>query len=242
MHLHGVMEFIGIFVAFRYYLWLKKRQGDTVDGTNRLLVIAGATIGAVVGARIVGALENLPAWLSAPSSWAYFYGNKTLVGGLLGGLCGVELVKKIVGEKQNTGDLFTYPLLLGMMIGRVGCFSAGIHEEAYGVPSQLPWAMNMGDGIARHPVTLYEILYLLMVWILLIAINKWYALQQGAEFKIFLIAYLAFRFLLDFIKPGWRYCFGLGTIQLACLSGLLYYARYIIHPRLLTISNHKYAR
>jgi hypothetical protein len=67
-----------------------------VDSTNRLLVIAGATIGAVVGARIVGALENLPAWLSAPSFWAYFYGNKTLVGGLLGGLCVCELVKKIV--------------------------------------------------------------------------------------------------------------------------------------------------
>jgi len=45
-----------------------------------------------------------------------------------------------------------------------------------------------------------------------------------------MIAYLLFRFLLDFIKPGSRYALGLGSIQLACLAGLLYYIRTIISP------------
>ena len=230
---HGVAEFVGIFIAFRYYLYLKKKQGDPVEKEQRLYVIAGAILGAVIGARIIGALENVPQWLAAPDKWVYFYGNKTLVGGLLGGLTGVELMKKIIGERQNTGDLFTFPLLLGMIIGRVGCFSAGIYEETYGLPTRLPWAMDLGDGILRHPVTLYEILYLLLLWIVLVRISKKYPLKQGSLFKLMMIAYLVFRFSLDFIKPGWRYCLGLGTIQLACVAGLIYYSRYIIKPGLL---------
>ena len=42
-----------------------------------------------------------------------------------------------------------------------------------------------------------------------------------------MIAYLVFRFLLDFIKPHYPYFSGLGAIQLCCLIGLLYYAKTI---------------
>lgn len=200
---------------------------------HRLYVLIAATLGAVVGARIVGALEDVPRWLAAPSFWQYLLGNKTLVGGLVGGLAGVEIMKKLIGERTNTGDLFVYPLLLGMIIGRVGCFSAGVYEETYGLPSTLPWAMELGDGVYRHPVVLYELLYLMAVWVVLAVIKNKNILNEGALFKIFLLSYLCFRFLLDFIKPGWRYFFNLGTIQLVCIAGMLYYARYIINPRLL---------
>jgi len=183
--------------------------------------------------------------MASPDKWLYFYSNKTLVGGLLGGLTGVELVKKIVKERQNSGDLFVFPLLLGMIIGRIGCFSAGVYEETYGLPSRLPWAMDLGDGVFRHPVTLYEILFLTSLWLCLALLKKHYVLPPGALFKMFMIAYLLFRFLLDFIKPGWRYLAGLGTIQLACLAGIAYYYRYLLHPRLLlsdTGKTHRYAR
>jgi phosphatidylglycerol---prolipoprotein diacylglyceryl transferase len=238
--LHGIFEFFGIFAAFRYYLVLKKKQGDTIEPLSRLFVVTAATLGAVLGSRLIGSLENIPQWRAAPSAWKYFYGNKTLVGGLLGGLVCVELVKKITGERRNTGDLFTFPLLMGMIIGRIGCFSAGVSEETYGIPSDLPWAMNLGDGILRHPVVLYEIFFLSALWLFLIVVKRNYSLQEGALFKMFLMLYLAFRFLLDFIKPGWHYFVGLGTIQLSCLAGLVYYARYIISPGLL-ISKNVYA-
>jgi len=239
--LHGIFEFLAIFIAYRYYLWLKKKRGDTVKKENRVFVVVGAALGAVIVSRIVGALENLPAWLASGNPWFYFLGNKTLVGGLIGGLAGVETVKKILGEKQNTGDLFTFPLILGMIIGRIGCFSAGVYEETYGVPSRLPWALDLGDGIPRHPVTLYEILFLVLLWIAIFRMDKYYVMQPGAMFKVFLISYLLFRFSLDFIKPGLRYFLGLGTIQLVCIGGLLYYARYIFHPRSLIISKRSYA-
>lgn len=230
---HALCEALGVFIAYQFYRWQRKRQGDTIEDNNRLVTVIGAALGAVLGARLLGAAEDIPAWLAAPSGWQYFFYNKTLVGGLLGGLAGVELLKKLVGEKKSTGDLFVFPLLLGMIIGRVGCFSAGVYEQAYGIPSSLPWAMDLGDGIARHPVALYEIVYLLLLSVALRIVQKKYPLQPGALFKLMMIAYLVFRLLLDIIKPGWRYALGLGSIQLACIGGLLYYHRYLLHPRTL---------
>lgn len=236
LSLHGLLEALGIFIAFRYYLLLRWRQGDSIPSENRIWIIIAATLGAVLGSRLIGTLENIPQWLAAPNKLQYFWGNKTLVGGLLGGLAGVECVKKLIGENQRSGDLFVYPLLLGMIIGRIGCFSSGIYEETYGFPSKLPWAMDLGDGRLRHPVVLYEILFLSLLWIAIANLRKQLRLEQGASFKLMMIAYLGFRFLLDYIKPGWRYAFGLGTIQLVCLAGLAYYSRYLFKPRLLLAS------
>ena len=80
---------------------------------------------------------------------------------MLGGLAGVELIKKTIKEKLASGDLFTYPIILALIIGRIGCFSMGVYEETYGSPTSLPWGMNFGDNILRHPVCLYEIIFLI---------------------------------------------------------------------------------
>lgn len=233
MLLHQLCEIAGIFIAFRYYQWLKRKNGDTISTFNRLAIVAAATFGAVAGSHILGTLEDVPSLLSSSNKLKYFIGNKTILGGLLGGLFAVETTKKMLHETQNTGDLFVFPLILGMIIGRIGCFSAGIFEETYGVPANLPWAMDLGDGILRHPVALYEIVFLLLLWLMLASVNKNSKLQQGSLFKLFMMAYLVFRLLLDFIKPGWTFVVGLGSIQLSCLAGLLYYYRYILNPKLL---------
>ena len=107
----------------------------------------------------------------------------------------------------------------------------GVYEQTYGTPSGLPWAMNLGDGILRHPVTLYEIFFLLCTWLALAQLEKNYVLTEGAKFKIFMIVYLLFRFTLDFIKPHFSFIIGLSTIQLTCFAGLIYYAPFIFNPK-----------
>ncbi|HVI45200.1 MAG TPA: prolipoprotein diacylglyceryl transferase family protein [Chitinophaga sp.] len=228
--LHAVTETLGMFIGFRYFLYLRRKQGDQVTSSNRIWAIIGAIFGALFGSRLLGALENPPALLSADNILLYIYQNKTIVGGLLGGLIGVESVKKAIGENTSTGDLFTYPLILAMITGRIGCFSMGVYEETYGVPTTLPWGLDLGDGLLRHPVSLYEIVFLAGLWLALYYANKRFPLVNGARFKLFMIGYLLFRFLLDFIKPGYRYAFGLGSIQLACLAGLIYYLPVILFP------------
>jgi prolipoprotein diacylglyceryltransferase len=229
--LHTITESLGMFVGFRYFLYLSKKQGDHIPLPNRIWIIIGAIFGSVIGSRFIGGLENVHGLLRADNTWLYFYANKTIVGGLLGGLFGVELVKKIIGEPASSGDLFTYPLILAMIIGRIGCFSMGIYEETYGLPTHVFWAMDLGDGLLRHPVSLYETVFLLLLWLSLIKINSTYSLQNGALFKLFMMAYLLFRLVLDFIKPRYTLLFGLSTIQLTCIAGLVYYYRYVLYPK-----------
>jgi phosphatidylglycerol---prolipoprotein diacylglyceryl transferase len=227
---HVVLETLGLFVGFRYFLYIRKKQEDSIQDGNRIWILIGAIFGALLGSRLIGGLENPVEMIHSKNILIYFYENKTIVGGLLGGLCGVEIVKNVIGEKQKSGDLLTYPIILGLIIGRIGCFSMGVYEETYGTASSLPWAMNLGDGVLRHPVALYEIIFLTCVWLFLVRLEKNYALHEGARFKIFMICYLLFRFLLDFIKPHYTYGIGLSTIQLTCLAGLIYYFHYIVNP------------
>ena len=236
---HIVLETLGIFIGFRYFLYIRKKQKDIIHDSNRIWILIGATFGALFGSRLVGGLENPLEMIHSKNIMLYFYENKTIVGGFLGGLFGVEIVKKIIGEKNKSGDLFTYPIILGLIIGRIGCFSMGTYEQTYGTVSTLPWAMNIGDGILRHPVTLYEILFLIITWLFLIQLEKNYVLNKGARFKIFMMLYLLFRFLLDFIKPHFTYNIGLSTIQLTCAAGLIYYLLFIFNPNKLILSKAK---
>lgn len=233
---HSILEALAIFIGFRYYLYLKNKQGDTLPAEHRGLIIVAATFGAVLGARILGTAENLPQFAESLHKFQFFWGNKTILGGLFGGLIAVDSFKYFLKQKKSSGDLFLFPLILAMMIGRLGCFSAGLAEETYGLASNLPWAINLGDGIPRHPVTLYEILFLLLTWTGIVALQKKYLLADGAAFKIFMLAYFIFRFCLDFIKPGWHYFIGLGSIQIACLLGFVYYYKTILNPRTLILN------
>ena len=33
---------------------------------------------------------------------------------------------------------------------------AGLPDRTYGTPTSLPWAVDLGDGVGRHPVQVYE--------------------------------------------------------------------------------------
>ncbi len=237
IHLHAVMETAGFFIGFTYFLYLRKKQGDIIESTNRTWILIGAIFGALAGSRLIGSLERPNELLHAKNIVEYIYNNKTVLGGFFGGLLGVELIKKIVGEKHSSGDLFTYPMILALIIGRIGCFSMGVYEETYGTPTKLFTGIDLGDGLMRHPVSLYEIFFLVLLWIGLLMLEKKYLLAEGGRFKLFMIGYISYRFLVDFIKPSYPIIFGLSTIQLTAVIGLIYYSRYIIHPKKLLHPN-----
>jgi prolipoprotein diacylglyceryltransferase len=155
-------------------------------------------------------------------------GGKTVVGGLLGGIAGVELVKLAIGEKRATGDLFALPLCVGIAVGRVGCFLAGLPDHTYGLATRLPWGVDFGDGVRRHPTQLYEIVALALIALWIVRARPRLLrgpLVRGDLFRGFVSFYLAFRFSLEWIKPEPRPWLGLSGIQLAALLGLIYYAR-----------------
>src|SRR5262249_14652389 len=128
-----------------------------------LWIAVGAVLGAALGSKVLFLLQ-FPEYVAArfPSPEALL-GGKTIVGGLLGGIAGVEIAKARVGVRDSTGDLFTFPVLAGLLIGRVGCLLAGLGDETFGGPTSLPWGWDFGDGIRRHPSPLYEILALFLL-------------------------------------------------------------------------------
>ncbi|MDX1936290.1 MAG: diacylglyceryl transferase, partial [Flavihumibacter sp.] len=89
---HSLLEPVAFFIGFRFFLYLRKRQGDVIR-KNRVWILMAAIFGALIGSRILGGLEDPRQIAIADNVWIYFYQNKTVLGGFLGGLWGVELVK-----------------------------------------------------------------------------------------------------------------------------------------------------
>ncbi|GEN68742.1 prolipoprotein diacylglyceryl transferase [Chryseobacterium rhizosphaerae] len=219
---HPIFETIGMFLGMRYYFYLKRKSKEKLSFNTSAAVLIGATAGALIGSKLIGNLEN-PYTLFENFSVKRFWSNNTIVGGLAFGLIGVELAKKIVKHTESTGDLIVFPLMLAIMIGRVGCFLTGIHEETYGIPTDSIFGMHLGDQYLRHPVALYEIAFLFILWIALRYIQRLKNHSSGFIFQVFMLSYFTFRLFLDFIKPRIEIAGNLGTIQIVCICVIIYY-------------------
>lgn len=219
---HPLFEAAGIFIGMRFYFYLKRKSKEKMSFNTSAAVLIGATAGALIGSKLIGNLEN-PIRLLEHFDLKTIWTNNTIVGGLAFGIIGVEWAKKIVGHKESTGDLIVYPLILAMIIGRIGCFLTGIHEETYGIPTDFIFGMHLGDQFLRHPVALYEIAFLILLWIVLKIIQNTKKYPSGFVFQLFMVSYFSFRLLLDFIKPRVEILGNLGTIQVVCIAVIFYY-------------------
>ncbi|WP_068941166.1 prolipoprotein diacylglyceryl transferase [Chryseobacterium timonianum] len=219
---HPLFEAVGMFLGMRYYFYLKRKSKEKLPFNTSAAVLIGATAGALLGSKLIGNLEN-PYTLFENFNFHKFWSSNTIVGGLAFGLLGVELAKKVVSHKESTGDLIVFPLMLAIIIGRIGCFLTGIHEETYGIPTDSVFGMHLGDQYLRHPVALYEIGFLVILWVVLKYIQKHVKYPSGFLFQIFMLSYFTFRFLLDFIKPRIEIIGNLGTIQFVCICVIIYY-------------------
>ncbi|GEN75610.1 prolipoprotein diacylglyceryl transferase [Chryseobacterium hagamense] len=219
---HPLFEGLGMFIGMRCYFYLKRKSAEKVSFNISAAVLIGATAGALFGSKLIGNLEN-PYKLYEHFDFKTIWTNNTIVGGLAFGLIGVELAKKAVGHKESTGDLIVFPLILAMIIGRIGCFLTGIYEETYGVPTGFIFGMHLGDQYLRHPVALYEIAFLIILWVILTILQRKKVYPSGFVFQIFMLSYFSFRFLLDFIKPRLEIIGNLGTIQIVCICVIIYY-------------------
>lgn len=171
-------------------------------------------IGGVIGAWLAGTLNSLPMTLAPAHS---------IAGALAGGIFGAECWKARHGVRRSTGGAFVVPLAAGIMIGRLGCLFAGLADLTYGTATNLPWAVDLGDGMGRHPVQAYESLAMM-----LFLINFTLARRRGAiwatrhGFHGFIIAYATQRFAWEFLKPYPKLLGPFNLFHLLCLGLILY--------------------
>jgi phosphatidylglycerol---prolipoprotein diacylglyceryl transferase len=226
LHPHTLFETLAYFVGFRIFLRLRRAWGDAIPNNTRWWALAAAVVGAASGSKLLYWLENPDLTWQHRLDPAFLLGGKSIVGGLAGGLITVEATKLLLGERRSTGDLMAFAIAIGAAIGRIGCFLTGLTDDTYGTPTSLPWGVNFGDGIARHPTQLYEIVFLLSLAAFVSRMMR-RPHVDGDVFKAFMVSYATWRLLVDFIKPEHRFA-GLSFIQWACVVLLLYYTRDII--------------
>lgn len=222
--IHTLFEWLAIFVGMRLYLHGSATRFVQLGQNRHFFVVVGCILGAAVGNKAVHWLDHAERWhMLSAQPWLILQGQ-SMVGGLLGGLLGVELGKKFAGVQESTGDRFVLPVLSGIFIGRIGCFLAGIHDETYGIATRLPWGVDFGDGIARHPTQLYEMLFVLVLAVFLQRAKQHLSSKPGLQFKLMLAAYLVWRIGVDSLKPvSYAWYGGLSGIQWLCLIALLFY-------------------
>ncbi|HKE29506.1 MAG TPA: prolipoprotein diacylglyceryl transferase family protein [Bryobacteraceae bacterium] len=221
---HFLFESLAYAAGFALYRRDRALRGDVLRSPDRNSVIVAAILGAAFGSKLLGALEDPGGWMR--SLWPVLLGGKTVVGGLVGGTIAVEWVKRRLQITERTGDLFAVPITLAIAIGRIGCFFGGLGDHTYGVATSVPWAVDFGDGVPRHPTQIYEALFLVVLAGFLRLMPRG-RLANGDLYRIFLFCYVAWRFAVDFLKPD-PTVGGLSAIQWVSGAALLWYARDIV--------------
>lgn len=202
-------------LAALLYRWRLK------DISARIAAHTGPLYAAALAAGAIGGAWAFGSWNTALT--AVPHPSHSIAGALAGGILAVELYKLARGISGSTGAIWVGPLALGIAVGRLGCLFAGLPDETYGTPTALPWGVDLGDGILRHPVQLYESLAMLAFLALyLVALARRAAWTGTRAFYLFILFYAVQRFVWEFWKPYPRLVGPLDVFQLLALAMIFY--------------------
>jgi hypothetical protein len=184
----------GAGLGLALFRWRLRGTAERIAGQVGPGYYAALAGGAIASAWLVGSANTL----QGPSPTL----SHSIAGALVGAIVGVEVYKLARGVRGSTGTLFVGSFSLGVVIGRFGCFFAGLPDRTYGTATRLPWAVDLGDGIGRHPVQIYESVSMalfLAVYIGGLARGGAWAVRRG--FYAMCMAYGLQRFCWEFLKP-----------------------------------------
>lgn len=195
---HGAFDLsawaAGAAVGYGLYRWRLKGATEQVAGRVGPGYFASLAVGAVAGGWLAGSANTLQD--AAPAL------SHSVAGALAGAIVGVEAYKLVRGVRGSTGTIFVGSFTTGVVVGRLGCFFTGLPDRTYGTPTALPWAVDLGDHIGRHPVQLYESVSMalfLAAYLAGLARRAPWAMRRG--FYAMTMAYGAQRFCWEFLKP-----------------------------------------
>ena len=201
IHWYGLMYLVGFVAAWRLGVYRAKHSDLWSQKQVEDLIFYGA-LGVVLGGRIGYTLfYNFSTFIDDPVSIFYIWkGGMSFHGGLLGVIAAFYLFARKNGMSFFQVSDFMAPMIpIGLGAGRIGNF---INKELIGRPMEasLPWAMDYGDHIARHPSSLYQALSegLLLFVIVWIFSSKQRPLMTVSA--VFVMSYGAFRFITEFFR------------------------------------------
>lgn len=204
-------------------LWLAVREANRrgVDGELIIDMMIWVIPASIIGARLYYVFFQWDYYLLNPVSVFFIWeGGLAIHGGLIGAFLAGYIFLKV--KKQNfflIADIAAPSIIFGQAIGRWGNF---VNQEAYGSEVSrsflegifLPdWIIDQMyiHGTYYHPTFLYESLWNLTGFLLLIGVRRIRGIQQGEIFFSYLMWYSLGRFFIEglrtdsltFTGPGW---------------------------------------
>lgn len=217
IHPHVLFEGLGWMAAWQLFLVDRRRHDPVADPLTRATLLTIGVVGGALGAKLSPLFEDPAGTWAHRVDLAWLAGGRSIVGGLLGAWGAVELGKAWMGVRVATGDAYVRALGYGAALGRVGCFFSGVTDGTHGVPTDAWWGMDLGDGVPRHPMALFEVGFLAVATTAIHA-RGWS--RDGDAFLAFLVSYLAYRLGVEAFKTQPFPYLGLSGIQVQCLVGL----------------------
>jgi len=215
----------GIFVALAVLtvvLWTVKEARRT----------GGLSYSAVFNAALVGIPSGIivSRLLHVIDLWDYYIQNPgeiigaaglTIYGAVLGAALGIWIYSKVSRFQFGyLADLIAPGIILAQAVGRVGCTINGC---CYGVETSLPCAIvytnpeSFGPiGIPVHPTTIYEIVYNLIVFAVLLKLRGRFK-PDGSLFLIYLSLYSLWRVGIELLRDGTPFLLGLHQAQVIAI-------------------------
>jgi prolipoprotein diacylglyceryltransferase len=201
---HGAFVGLGVLAALGVFVAEARRRGQTDE--RILYVVLGALVGGAVFMRLGTWMQHVDLRENASIGEQWLYGNRSILGGLVGAWLGVHVAKRVVGYRLRTGDLFAPAVALGMAVGRVGCLLTELPGtptgSSYGIVLDPAAAARLGadPGVAMHPSFVYEIVFHAAAFAVL-----WFYLRHrlrapGETLTLYLAGYGVFRFLVEFVR------------------------------------------
>lgn len=196
--LYALMMIVGIGLGAVYWV-----RASRTDGRLPILYFC-CLVGAFLGAKL--AFLFAEGWLHFHNSnrWLVWLSGKSIMGALPGGWIGVELAKKALGYTKTTGDRFAMLLPLPLILGRIGCMSAGCCGGIVCTFGKWP-AVQVELG--------FQVAALLALWVM--RRKQW---CEGQHFHFYLIGYGLFRFAHEFMRDTPKPFAGLSGYQIIALA------------------------
>jgi prolipoprotein diacylglyceryltransferase len=213
--IHGAFDVLAWLAAGLAAVWLARVEKIAFPAvTTGLPYLAAILLGAGLGAYAFGTANM---WLSGVPGI-----GRSIEGAIAGGIVAVELYKRAARIRTRTGARFALPFCVGVAVGRIGCYFAGLDDFTYGTSTDLPWGHDFGDGVARHPVQLYEAAAMAafaVFYVAAVRLRDPFVIDNG--FYLAAAFYALQRFGWEFVKP---YGAVLGPLTLFHLLSLAIFA------------------
>jgi len=212
---YGIMVALAVLTLVLWTLREVKKGANLSYETVLSAALVGIPSGVVVS-RLLHVVDR----------WDYFSQNLgqipgasglTIYGAVLGAALGIWIYSRFSNFKFGYfADVVAPGIILAQAIGRVGCTINGC---CYGIVCSLPWGItytNQGSlaplGVAVHPTQIYEIIYLLIMFGVLLKL-KGRLKPDGSLFLVYLGLYSLWRVGISVLREGTPFLFGLQQAQ-----------------------------